>query len=108
MKSLNEKLRSLPVKRQQKIQARAFEIIAEELTLKELRTALNITQEELAERLEKSQDSVSKLESRRDVKISTLRQAVEALECELVLSVKLPKHLKKNEENGQFVELTGY
>ena len=108
MKNLQAKLRKLPAKRQQRIHARSCEIISEELTLKELRQALNLTQEQLADRLDKSQDVVSRLESRRDAKISTLRQAVEALECELVLSVKLPK--KSTNKNGEreVVELVGY
>ena len=108
MKSLNEKLRKLPAKRQQKIQARTFEIIQEELTLKQLRTALEITQEELAERLETGQDSVSKIESRKDVKVSTLRQFAEALECELVLSVRLPENKADRMGERRLVELTGF
>jgi len=107
MKSLQEKLRDLPAKRRQKIHAKASEIVSEELTLKELRQALNLTQDELAERLGKTQNVVSRLESRCDVKISTLRQAVEALECELVLSVKLPGKSSKTDE-ARYVELTGY
>ena len=45
----------------------------------ELRGARNLTQEDLAERLNISQSNVSRLEHRYDLLVSTLRQVVEAM-----------------------------
>ena len=50
-----------------------------ELTLKELRQGLNLTQSELADAAEMTQSELSRLESRADHRISTLRRYVEAL-----------------------------
>jgi transcriptional regulator with XRE-family HTH domain len=58
--------------------------------LAELRGALDITQEDLAYRLSISQSSVSRLERRGDMHISTLRQVVAALGGELHLSAVFP------------------
>lgn len=48
------------------------------MDLAELRGTLGVTQEELASRLEISQSNVSRLERRRDMLVSTLRDVVEA------------------------------
>lgn len=60
------------------------------IDLAEIRGALDLTQEELAERLEVAQSSVSRLERRSDMLISTLRQVVEALGGELQLEAVFP------------------
>lgn len=90
MKSLEEMMGELPVERQASIKARTAELVSEELTLKGLRQALNLTQDEMAQRLEVGQDNVSRLEKRDDLKLSTLRGYVEALGGELQLKVSLP------------------
>jgi len=90
MKSLEEMMGSLPADRQASIKARAAELVSEELTLKGLRQALNLTQDEMAQRLEVGQDNISRLEKRDDLKLSTLRGYVEALGGELQLKVSLP------------------
>jgi transcriptional regulator with XRE-family HTH domain len=53
------------------------------MELNDLRRARRITQEELAERLGTRQSNVSKLERRTDVRISTLRDVIEAMGGEL-------------------------
>lgn len=58
--------------------------------LAEMRGALQITQEELAERLQISQSNVSRLEHRDDILISTLRQVVEAMGGELHVEAVFP------------------
>jgi len=90
MKSLEEMMGNLPTERQASIKARTAELVSEELTLKGLRQALNLTQDEMAQRLEVGQDNVSRLEKRDDLKLSTLRGYVEALGGELQLKVSLP------------------
>lgn len=90
MKTLQDVLDSLPSNRRHAILDRADELLAEELTLQQMRQALNLTQEELADRLEIGQESVSRLERRADARISTLRSYVQALGGELTLTVRFP------------------
>jgi len=60
------------------------------MDLAELRGALHLTQEELANRLSVAQSNVSRLERRRDMLISTLREVVRAFGGELRLSAVFP------------------
>jgi predicted transcriptional regulator len=76
--------------RQLKIKNRAVELIAEEYTLRDLRRAKQITQEEVARRLSGRQVYVSRLERRADMKLSTLREYVRALGGDLQLMVTFP------------------
>ena len=62
---------------------RKAELAAEYATLDELRIALGLSQEELAERLDVQQPAVSKLTSRTDMRISTLKGLIEAMGGEL-------------------------
>ncbi len=55
MKTLEEKLQTLPAHRQQAIAVRADALILEEITLQALRKALTMTQEEMAARLQVNQ-----------------------------------------------------
>ena len=59
--------------------------IGEELSLRELRTALGLTQTELARRLRKGQELVSRIEQRQDLLLSTLRTYISSLGGELEL-----------------------
>ena len=83
MTTHKEFMASLPQKRRKAIQARAKEILAEEMTLQELRKALDRSQETTAEALGLKQAAVSRLENRDDMRISTLREYVHALGGEL-------------------------
>src|SRR5437588_6433312 len=76
--------------RQRKIKKRAAELIAEEFTLPDLRRAKQITQEEVAKRLSGRQVYVSRLERRADMKLSSLRDYVQALGGDLQLMVTFP------------------
>jgi transcriptional regulator with XRE-family HTH domain len=89
-KTLDEKLNKLTKKRRDKIQARAAELIAEEMTMRELRKALHLTQKALALKLRISQDNVSRLESRSDVLLSTLRDYIHSLGGELSIVAEFP------------------
>ena len=80
----------LPAKRRRKVEARAAELIAEEMTLRDLRKARDLTQARLAEMLDIGQDSVSRLEQRSDLMLSTLRGYVAALGGRLELIAKFP------------------
>jgi predicted nucleic acid-binding Zn-ribbon protein len=76
--------------RQKKIKARAAEIEMELLTLRELRETVEKTQKDVAGSLKVGQDSVSRLENRDDMKVSTLRGYVEALGGEMKILVNVP------------------
>jgi ribosome-binding protein aMBF1 (putative translation factor) len=71
-------------------QARKAEIAVEYATLEELRVALGLSQEELARRLEVQQPAVSKLTSRSDMRISTLRDLIAAMGGELHVTATFP------------------
>jgi hypothetical protein len=88
--SLKEKLARLPVERRAKVDARAAELIAEEMTLRDLRRALDRTQVHPARKLGVKQETVSRLEKRSDMLLSTLRGYLEAMGGELDLLAKFP------------------
>ena len=60
-----------------KVEEMAAELIAEEMTLRELRKARRLTQASVARELGISQDAISRLEQRSDLLLSTLRRTVE-------------------------------
>ena len=89
-KSLIEKLQKLPKKRQKSIQARTTQLIAEEMTLRDLRLALHKTQQDLGNALHMKQDGISRLEKRSDMLISTLSKYVAAMGGTLKLTAEFP------------------
>ena len=60
-------------------------VAQETLSLRELRRALRVTQTEVAHRLKKGQEVVSRIEQRKDMRLSTLRDYVRSLGGELEL-----------------------
>lgn len=80
----------LPIEQQQAINFRSQELIKEYQTLQELRKAHQLTQEEIAQVLGIRQDSVSKLEKRTDLLLSTLRNYIQAMGGNLELRVEFP------------------
>ncbi|ELR97067.1 XRE family transcriptional regulator [Gloeocapsa sp. PCC 73106] len=89
-KKLDQIIQNLPEERQRNIDTRASELIAEHMTLRDIRKARELTQESMAELLEIGQDSVSRLEKRTDLLLSTLRSHIKAMGGELELTVKFP------------------
>jgi transcriptional regulator with XRE-family HTH domain len=87
-KNVKEIIRALPVPRRKKIAARARELMAEEMTLQELRLARKLTQERLAKSLGIKQKQISAIEKRTDMHISTLRRALKAMGGSLELVVE--------------------
>lgn len=75
----NDKIRKLRPAQRKKVEARAAELIAEEMTLRELRHARKLTQVRMAKALGITQDSVSRLEKRSDLLLSTLRKTIKAM-----------------------------
>jgi predicted transcriptional regulator len=66
------------------------ELMIQEMALDELREALRLTQESLAESLHVNQAAISKVERRTDMLISTLRKIIEAMGGELEIRAVLP------------------
>ena len=87
---LDQVIAALPAERRRKVEARARELIAEEQSLRDLRKAMVRTQATVARRLRVGQDSVSRIEKRADMLLSTLRGFVGALGGELHLVATLP------------------
>ena len=89
-KTLVEKLAGLDAKRRKKIEARTAELVAEEMSLRDLRKARARTQVKIAKALGIKQDGVSRIERRSDLMISTLRSYIEAMGGELSLIAQFP------------------
>lgn len=89
-KTLEEKLAKLPAARRAKVEARTAALIAEEKSLSDLRRARTLTQKHMAKELGIGQESISKLESRSDMMLSTLRNYVEAMGGQLNLIAEFP------------------
>ena len=83
-------IKKLPPAQRKKVEARAAELIAEEMTLRELRHARKLTQVKMAKKLGVSQDSISRLEKRSDLLLSTLRKTIEAMGGRLSLVAEFP------------------
>jgi transcriptional regulator with XRE-family HTH domain len=88
MKTAAEIRARMPAARQAKIAARTQELIAEEMTLRDLRKAQKLTQGQMAAVLKIGQDSVSRIEKRSDLMLSTMRSYVEAMGGSLDLVVR--------------------
>jgi DNA-binding XRE family transcriptional regulator len=88
--TLKDKMKELSPAQCEKVEARAAELIAEEMTLRELRHARKLTQVKMAKTLGVTQDSVSRIEKRSDLLLSTLRKTVEAMGGNLSLVAEFP------------------
>ena len=75
-RNVNDIIKQLSPAQRKKVEARAAHLIAEEMTLQELRLA--------------RQEGVSKIEKRADLMISTLRKTVEAMGGSLALVAQFP------------------
>jgi DNA-binding XRE family transcriptional regulator len=65
--------------------------LKESMALEELRDALRMTQQELAETLQVDQSAVSKLEHRTDMYVSTLRRCIAAMGGQLEIRAVFPE-----------------
>jgi DNA-binding XRE family transcriptional regulator len=89
-KSLDELMAALPAARRRRIKAHAAELIAEEMTLRELRKAMGKTQAQLARRLGKPQATISRMEAQSDMLMSTLGEVIEGLGGRVRVVAELP------------------
>ena len=88
--NVREKIRKLNSIQRKKVAARAAELIAEEMSLRELRKARKLTQTRVAKTLGITQDSVSRLEKRSDLLLSTLRKTVKAMGGDVRIVAQFP------------------
>jgi len=89
-RNVNDIIRKLSPRQRKKVEARAAQLIAEEMTLRQLRQACRLTQQKVAKSLRIGQEGVSKIERRSDLLISTLREYVQAMGGQLSLVVEFP------------------
>ena len=88
--NIEDKIKELSAAQRMKVESRVAELLAEEMTLRDLRKARKLTQVRLAKQLKITQDSVSRLEKRSDLLLSTLRKTVEAMGGHLSLVAEFP------------------
>src|ERR1700734_548297 len=88
--SVDDIIAGLSPAQRKKVESRAAQLIAEEMTLRELRHARKLTQVRMAKALGVTQDSISRLEKRSDLLLSTLRKTVEAMGGNLSLVAEFP------------------
>ena len=90
MTTLKQRMDKLPKTRRRKVEARAAALIAEEMSLRDLRKARKRTQVRVAKKLGIKQENVSRIEKRADLLISTLSGYVEAMGGKLYLVAEFP------------------
>lgn len=85
-RDLDNVMYALPTERRAAVEHRAAELA----TLKDLRQAMQKTQVDLAATLHVGQDSISRLEKRSDMLLSTLRGYIEAMGGKLEIVARFP------------------
>lgn len=88
--NVNEIIRKLSPAERKKVEERTAEIMAEEMSLRDLRKARKLTQARIAKKLGITQDSVSRLEKRSDLLLSTLRKTVKAMGGDVRIVAEFP------------------
>jgi predicted nucleotidyltransferase len=95
----------------QAAKARADPLVTDEMSLRDLRKSRGLTQTELARRLHKGQELVSRIEQRQDLLLSTLRSYVSSLGGELELigrfSGRAPIRIKTGGGDGFLARIKG-
>ena len=89
-RKLDDFLQTFTPAEQAGIQARANALI-DELTLRALRQAHDLTQERMAELLGVKQENISRLERRTDLLLSTMSSYIEAMGGKLKLVAEFPE-----------------
>ena len=94
MTTLTERMERLPPDRRKRVEERALALIAEEMSLRDLRKARKQTQVRVARKLGINQENVSRIEQRSDLLLSTLSGYVEAMGGKLSLVAEFPETAK--------------
>ena len=87
-----------------RVESRTQELIEEEMTLRDLRSVQHLTQKSMAEILGVEQDSVSRMERRADMLLSTMSSYVEAMGGKLCLIAEFPNRRPYAVKLGDFTE----
>jgi hypothetical protein len=90
MKNLERIRKEMSPERRANIMARAATIMTEEMTLRDLRTALSQTQTTIGNTLGIGQEGVSRIERRSDLLLSTLPGYIEAMGGNLSFIAEFP------------------
>jgi DNA-binding XRE family transcriptional regulator len=88
--NVNAVIRKRSPATRKKVEDRAAEIVAEEMSLRAMRKARKLTQARVAKKLGVTQDSISRLEKRSDLLISTLRKTVRAMGGDVRIIAEFP------------------
>lgn len=88
-KPFNDLLRDMSTDRRKRIAVK-MEVLKNEMALRELRQALELTQEELANTLHMKQAAISKFEHQSDIYLSTLRKILLAMGADLKIIAQFP------------------
>ncbi|MGL5940157.1 MAG: XRE family transcriptional regulator [Waterburya sp.] len=117
-KELDEIMRNFSPLRRERIEQRAKELIEEHMTLQDIRKARQLTQERMAKILGIGQDSVSRLEKRTDLHLSTLNNYIKAMGGSLKLVAEFPDRspvildglaeLEENESQTQSLDTSDF
>ena len=105
--TLQEKIGRLSPSQKAEVEARANELVLEELSVRALRKRLKRTQADVAEALGIGQDTVSRLESRCNIMVSTLDRYIKAIGGEVSIVAEFPDRLPvklKFEETSKDLE----
>lgn len=88
--TLEEFMKDFTPEERARVEARTVELVEQELTLRDLRQAQHLTQEQMAELMGVEQENVSRLERRADLLLSTLSSYVDAMGGKLRLVAEFP------------------
>ncbi len=88
--TLESVIAALPKEQQEAIAQQTMKLIAEEMSLRELRKARERSQQAVGAILAINQAAVSKIERRTDMYVSTLRSFIEAMGGELEIIARFP------------------
>jgi transcriptional regulator with XRE-family HTH domain len=104
MRNLDQIIAKLPPERRARVEAGAQKLIAEEMALRHLRQARDLTQQRMAKLLHIDQAGISKLESRSDMLLSTLRGYVQAMGGSLRLIAEFPDGIAELSSLGEALD----
>jgi hypothetical protein len=102
----SELTKDWPARRRLRVDKRKADMLRDidEAALADLRKALRVSQEGLAKALGKSQAAVAQMEQRVDMKVSTLREVIEAMGGRLDLVAHFPAGDVKIRRLGEMAE----
>jgi len=89
-RTLDQKIEQLSPQQKAEVEARAAELILEEVSLRALRRGMRRTQLDMAEALGVGQDTVSRFERSCNVTISTLKRYVKAIGGQVSIVAEFP------------------